>query len=115
MMRAHPHRLVTVQQISPTDLQKLLSNAAPAIVDVREDWEYAQAHLPNSIHIPMGKIPSRYQELDASKPVVVVCHHGSRSLQVAQFLEKKGFTSVSNLAGGLDAWAEQVDASMPRY
>lgn len=110
-----PHRVRPVEQISPQTLQQQLNSTQPVIVDVREDWEYAQAHLPGSVHIPMGQIPARFSELDAKQPVVVVCHHGMRSLQVAQYLEKKGFASVSNLAGGVDAWAEQVDPSMPRY
>ncbi|MGH8453988.1 MAG: rhodanese-like domain-containing protein [Nevskiales bacterium] len=104
-----------MQQISPQALQQLLSMTRPIVVDVREDWEYAQAHLPGSLHIPMGQIPARFGELDAAQPVVLVCHHGMRSLQAGQFLEKKGFAQVSNLAGGIDAWAEQVDSSMPRY
>jgi rhodanese-related sulfurtransferase len=104
-----------VQEISPQNLQQLMTTASPVILDVREDWEFAQAHLPGSVHIPMGQIPARYAELDASRQVVVVCHYGTRSLQVVQFLEKKGFATVSNLAGGLDAWAEQVDPAMPRY
>jgi rhodanese-related sulfurtransferase len=104
-----------VQQIPPQTLQQMLADARPVVLDVREDWEYAHAHLPGSVHIPMGQIPARFGELDATQPLVVVCHHGMRSLQVAQFLEKKGFTSVCNLTGGIDAWAEQVDPAMPRY
>ena len=104
-----------MKQLTPQELQQALADAGLLLLDVREDWEYAQAHLPDSLHIPMGQIPSRYKELDTTQPVVVVCHHGMRSFQVAQFLEKKGFAYVSNLAGGIDAWAEQVDPSMPRY
>lgn len=85
------------------------------VVDVREDSEVAIAHLKGALHIPMGKLPTRFRELDAAEPVVVFCHHGLRSQQVAQFLESKGFSQVSNLAGGIDAWAEQVDPAMPRY
>jgi rhodanese-related sulfurtransferase len=104
-----------MKQITPQQLQQALGDAAPVLLDVREDWEYEQAHLPGSLHIPMSQIPSRTSELDTTQPVVVICHHGMRSLQVAQFLEKKGFAYVSNLAGGIDAWAEQLDPTMPRY
>jgi rhodanese-related sulfurtransferase len=105
-----------VQQITPQQLQQMLAqNPAPVLLDVREDWEYAQAKLANSLHIPMGQIPARSVELDKIQPTVVICHHGMRSQQVAEFLEKKGFTSVSNLAGGIDAWSEQIDPSVPRY
>jgi rhodanese-related sulfurtransferase len=115
MMQADSPTSRGVRQITPQELQQRLAADAPVILDVREDWELAQARLPDCVHIPMGQIPARYAELDAGRPVVVVCHHGMRSLQVAQFLEKKGFTDVGNLVGGLDAWAEQVDPSMPRY
>ncbi len=108
-------RASAVRQLTPHDLQQLMVSTPPVLLDVREDWELAQARLPDCVHIPMAQIPARYAELDADRPVVVVCHHGMRSLQVAQFLEKKGFTDVGNLSGGLDAWAEQIDPSMPRY
>ena len=63
----------------------------------------------------MGEIPARKDELDAQAEVVVICHHGGRSMQVAMFLEKNGFAKVHNLAGGVDAWARTVDPSMPVY
>lgn len=104
-----------MQQISPKFLKELLDTTKPLVLDVREDWELAQAVLPGAVHIPMGQIPARLAELDVSQPVVVICHHGMRSQQVAEFLEKKGFTAVSNLSGGIDAWSEQIDPSVPRY
>lgn len=116
---SHPITQATVQHITAQELQVLLASDntsdKPRVLDVREDWELAQASLPGAVHIPMGQIPKRYQELDSTQAWVVVCHHGMRSLQVAQFLASKGFTAVSNLAGGIDAWAEQVDPGMPRY
>ncbi len=115
MMQVRSRWISPVQQITPQALQQQISNAKPVLLDVREDWEYAQAHLPDSLHIPMEQIPARYKELDTTQPVVVICHHGMRSLQVAQFLERKGFVYVSNLVGGIDAWAEQLDPTMLRY
>ena len=93
--------------------------AAPLWLDVREDWEVAVAaiHIKGVAvtHIPMGRIPKRLAELDPEQPVVCICHHGMRSAQVAGFLERQGFATVYNLAGGIDAWSEQVDSTVPRY
>lgn len=63
----------------------------------------------------MGEIPARAGEIDPQGDVVVICHHGGRSMQVAMFLEKNGFPKVHNLAGGVDAWAKSVDPAMPVY
>jgi len=65
--------------------------------------------------MPMAEVPKRLAELDPQAETVVICHHGGRSMQVAMFLEKQGFSRVHNLAGGLDAWARSVDPSMPTY
>lgn len=104
-----------MHEIPPQTLQQLLHDTPPLLLDVREEWELEQARLAGTLHIPMAQIPSRFRELDATAHIVVVCHHGMRSQQVAQFLKSKGFARVDNLAGGLDAWADQVDPSMPRY
>jgi len=88
---------------------------APLLLDVREHWEYALCSLPDSIHVPMREIPARLNELDPSQPIVCICHHGVRSLQVAMFLEHRGFESVFNLQGGVDGWAREVDPTMPIY
>jgi rhodanese-related sulfurtransferase len=93
--------------------------APPLLVDVREPWELELAAIRieglRALHIPMNSIPERLSELDASQPVVCICHHGARSAQVVAFLERQGFESVYNLAGGIDAWSLQVDAGVPRY
>ena len=65
--------------------------------------------------MPMREIPSRLAELDPAQPVVCICHHGARSAQVVAFLERSGFESVYNLAGGIDAWSQDVDPSVARY
>ncbi len=84
------------------------------VVDVREAWEYEVCRLDGSLHIPMGQIPARINQLDRSLPTVVVCHHGIRSAQVAVFLDKYGFQTI-NLHGGIDAWARDVDTGMAIY
>lgn len=85
------------------------------LLDVREEWEYAIAHIEGSIHIPMGEIPARLDEIDPERPVAVLCHHGMRSLYVARFLESHGFGRVTNVEGGIDAWARDVEPGMARY
>jgi rhodanese-related sulfurtransferase len=88
---------------------------APVLLDVRDAWEVAHASIPGVVAIPMGQIPGRVDELEPDRAVVCVCHHGMRSMQVAMFLERRGFTDVWNLSGGIDAWSRQVDPSCPIY
>lgn len=85
------------------------------LLDVRENWEFQTARIDGSALIPMREIQARMSELDPASETVVICHHGGRSMQVAMFLERQGFSSVHNLAGGVDAWARSVDPSMPTY
>lgn len=87
----------------------------PVLLDVREPWEYETCHLVSAQLMPMNSIPSRFTELDEEQVVVCICHHGARSMQVASFLERQGFTKVHNLTGGIHAWATQVDPTMPTY
>ena len=87
----------------------------PVLLDVREDWEVELCALDGITHIPMQQVPARLQELDTETAIVVICHHGVRSMQVTMFLERQGFSSLFNLTGGVAAWAEEVDSSMPRY
>ena len=89
---------------------------APLLLDVRESWEYDTASLPNSLLIPMGDIPSRaHTELDPDAPIIVMCHHGARSLNVAIWLRDQGFTHAQSLSGGIDAWSRTIDPEIPRY
>lgn len=107
-----------MHQITPKQLKKFLETSAtspPVLLDVRETWEFQTCHIEGATHIPMGQIPNSYKQLDPNRQVIVVCHHGMRSQQVAQFLEKAGFKNVVNLTGGVDAWAREVDPQMPTY
>jgi rhodanese-related sulfurtransferase len=88
---------------------------APLLLDVRENWEFATCQIPGSVQIPMALVPIRISELDDDREIVCICHHGARSMQVAAFLERNGFTDVTNLTGGIHAWAVQVDGAMPTY
>ena len=107
-----------MQQIAAATLSAWLADGTrrpPQLLDVREPWEFQISHIAGSLHIPMGQIPARAEELDAQSDVVVICHHGARSAQVAVYLEKQGFARVHNLLGGVDAWARSVDPAMPVY
>jgi rhodanese-related sulfurtransferase len=107
-----------VKSIAPAALAQWLKDPArgrPLLLDVREPWEFQKVRLENSMLVPMREIPARVGELDAAAEIVVICHHGGRSLQAAMFLEQRGFASVHNLTGGVDAWARQVDPAMPVY
>ena len=105
-----------IAEISPLELRsQLMSGADVVILDVREPWELALCSVEGALAIPMNDVPQRLAELDRTRPIVVMCHHGGRSLRVAHFLAQQGFSSVSNLSGGIDAWREQIDPSMRPY
>ncbi|MEX5745294.1 rhodanese-like domain-containing protein [Massilia sp. X63] len=87
----------------------------PLLLDVRENWEFETCHIAGSTQIPMHLVPIRAGELPDDREIVCICHHGARSMQVASFLERNGFDNVTNLTGGIHAWAVQVDPSMPKY
>ena len=90
--------------------------AGPILLDVREPWEHEAARIEGSTLMPMGDVPSRaYAELDPDAHIVVVCHHGQRSLAVAMWLRREGFERAQSLAGGIEEWSRVVDASVPRY
>ena len=107
-----------MKQLSATELATWLADAQrekPLLVDVREPWEWDTARLEGALHIPMRDIPARVAEIDRGREVVAICHHGGRSMQVAMFLEKNGFSKVHNLQGGVDAWSRTVDPAVPTY
>lgn len=112
-----------VAQIRPSQLQAWLnavrSHGQPVVLDVREPYELDMASVTANgfdlITIPMGVLPPRLHELDPKRPVACLCHHGGRSMQVAAFLQARGFDHVANIAGGINAWSAEVDPSVPRY
>lgn len=85
------------------------------LLDVREPFEVAICQLEGSRHVPMRQIPETLPELPRDQPILVLCHHGGRSLRVTQFLRANGFAQVTNVAGGIDAWATEIDPSLARY
>lgn len=103
-------------EISPRALKERIdSGERILILDVREASEIEMAPFPGAIHIPMGDIPARIEELNPERETVVVCHHGIRSAQVAAYLARAGFERVLNLSGGIDAWSCDADPATPRY
>lgn len=113
-----------IENIHPGDLnewlQKVKAHGRPVLLDVREVSELQRASIQpgadfDLVHIPMGLIPPRLHELDPGRPVACMCHHGGRSMRVAAFLEYQGFKHVANISGGINAWAMQVDPTVPRY
>ena len=92
----------------------------PVVLDVREKWECQVASVASSEHfellsIPMGEITSRMNELDPDRPIACLCHHGARSMSVAAYLAREGFDQVANITGGIDAWSNERDPSVPKY
>jgi rhodanese-related sulfurtransferase len=87
----------------------------PLLLDVREPWEAQICRINGSELVPMQALSARLPDLDRERPIVCICHHGGRSAHVAMFLARYGYESVYNLTGGVDAWARQVDTTMPTY
>lgn len=85
------------------------------ILDVREGWERDLCGIGGSLHIPLNELPARLQELSKDDPLVVLCHHGMRSLRAVIWLRSQGFDQAVNLAGGIDAWARQIEPGMRTY
>jgi rhodanese-related sulfurtransferase len=106
-----------VAELTPRQfLERDASGERMTLVDVREGWEIELAPVPHAhVHIPMGQIPDRLDLLDPKSTTVVICRSGGRSMQVAHFLEARGFASVFNLAGGILAWSRDVDPKIPQY
>lgn len=96
--------LARIPQVQPRDLAA--SADRPLVVDVRYDGEWREGHLPGAVHIPLGRLPERLDELPRDRPLVTQCRAGSRSAIAASVLQRAGFTRVANLAGGYEGWTE---------
>lgn len=107
-----------MKALLPVDLAHWLRTPGeqqPLLLDVREAWEVEIAAIPGSQTIPMHEIPERLDEIPRERPIVCICHHGVRSLQVAHYLARQGYSPLFNLTGGIDAWAREVDPACPTY
>jgi rhodanese-related sulfurtransferase len=104
-----------------TDCQTVSAKLAAAgnflLVDCREPDEYATVHITGARLLPMSELASRVSELEPYRdsPIAVHCHHGGRSLEVAHWLRGQGFAQAQSMDGGIDAWAQEIDRSLPRY
>lgn len=107
-----------MREFTPTELKAHLENAQtePLLLDVREPWEFEICHLQGSQLMPLGQLFALGADrLDPQREIVVICHHGIRSRQACRFLESRGFGSLINLSGGVEAWARELDPQMATY
>jgi rhodanese-related sulfurtransferase len=95
--------------------ERLDGENPPAVLDVREPWEIDIASIDGALTIPLGEITRRADELPRDRPLAVICHHGGRSAQATAWLRNQGFDLATNVAGGIDAWARNVDPTLSRY
>jgi len=103
-------------EISPSDAAAILNEKKARFIDVREPWEFSAAHIEGSVLMPMSEVPARAnQELDPDERLIVLCHHGQRSLNVTAWLRNQGFEHAQSLRGGIDAWAAVIDPGVGRY
>ena len=103
--------------MTPEDVKaKLDAGEEFVLLDVREPWEFETARVDGAKLIPMGEVPSRAnQELDPDESIVVLCHHGVRSMNVTVWLRQQGFEKAQSMRGGIDAWSRRVDGKVPMY
>jgi rhodanese-related sulfurtransferase len=107
-----------IPQIGPAELRAWRDDPArpaPALIDVREPWEFAYCRIEGSVSIPLGQLAVRIDEIPQDRPLVMVCHHGNRSGHAGAMLKGAGFEQVHNLHGGVEEWAVQIEPSMKRY
>jgi molybdopterin/thiamine biosynthesis adenylyltransferase/rhodanese-related sulfurtransferase len=105
-----------IPEMSPHELKRRMDAGEPfELIDVREPFEYEIARIDGAKLMPLGEISGRLDELSGEQPIVVHCHSGKRSAQAARLLQQRGFANVYNLEGGIDAWSDQIDPSVPKY
>lgn len=112
-----------IDQIQPSQLPDWISSKSASgntvVLDVREPYEVQTACVAANgfelVTLPMGSIVEKLSELDKDRPIACLCHHGSRSMQVAAYLSSQGFTHLANIEGGIHAWSSQLDPNVPTY
>ncbi len=103
-------------EILPLEVKQRLERGEKLmLVDVREPHEHAICRIEGSVLIPMGTIPANLQKLDTDEDVICFCHHGMRSMDVANWLRTQGVASARSMAGGIDRWSVEIDPKVPRY
>jgi rhodanese-related sulfurtransferase len=112
-----------IDQIQPSQLPDWISSKSASgntvVLDVREPYEVQTACVTANgfelVTLPMGSIVEKLSDLDKDRPIACLCHHGSRSMQVAAYLSSQGFTHLANIEGGIHAWSSQLDPNVPTY
>jgi len=113
-----------MQHFTPIQLRDFLketdkNNLPPLLLDVREPWEFEYCNIEGSVLIPMGELASELDtlvaEIDHEREIIMICHHGIRSRQMGYYMEQAGFKNITNLDGGVEAWAKDVEPTMKRY
>ncbi len=104
-------------EITPTEVSQLkAAGVSFTLLDVREPWEIATASITGTLNISMGDLPGRaHTELNPDAQIVVLCHHGARSLSVTEWLRREGYASAQSMAGGINQWSREVDPAVPTY
>ena len=98
------------------DVQSLFDHKASfCLIDVRLDWEFELCHIGGSLHLPLDQLDKGLTQIPTNTPLFTLCHHGIRSLTAAVFLMNAGFKDVSNIKGGIDAWAKEIDPTLKTY
>lgn len=111
-----PPAVVSEREVAPAALRTELETGSPIVLlDVREPHEWELVHLGGARLVPLGNLPGGAQDLDTRADIVTYCHHGARSLRALELLHAAGFSRVRSLAGGIDAWAREVEPGMLRY
>src|SRR5438270_8633207 len=110
------HDEAAIPGMSPQELKRRMDAGEPfELIDVREPFEYEIARIDGARLIPLGEIAERTDELERDQPILVHCHSGQRSAQAVRLLQQRGFTNVYNVEGGIDAWSDYIDPSVPKY
>jgi adenylyltransferase/sulfurtransferase len=106
---------ISVQELKAVLDSGMIAAGDATLLDVREPWEAEICRIPGSTLVPLGALAMNASALERRKPIYVYCHHGARSMQATQWLRRNGFAGASNVAGGIHAWAEQIEPGMARY
>ena len=105
-----------VKRLSPAEAKSILTQQANVrLIDVREKWEYDTAKIENSELMPLSEFNKHFSKLSPDDYLIIFCHHGNRSMTVSSYLVQNGFKNVSNLEGGIDAWAQEIEPDIPLY
>ena len=105
-----------INSLDPMEIKKLLDIEKDIkLIDVREKWEYEYAKIEGAENIPLSIFVHSLNNIKTDQKIIVYCHHGSRSYQACSYMVRNGYKHVTNMDGGIDAWAEMIEPEMARY